>query len=291
MRSIVVMPAISGGRNACWPARAAGSGASRTMLTTAPAAPPSDRRQRTGSAATAAAPPTENCGSSTCDRSCRRRRRSRRTGSARRPGRRGGAPSAPPRSIGKLSAGPADRFPATAAPSPPARAGTAAAAVRSNAGVVPRTTSPGRHRPAWRSTVIRTSRVAGKRRGASWRRQSRRTSAGVRGDAHPRSAACLLLVQLAAQQDHGAQILHRHREAQLGDEAAAPGQRAERRPPQQQRGRRRRVPPPARSRSMRRWRQPHRARLPKVLPGPGMCLTTAVACQASSTRPTIVAIH
>ncbi len=63
-------------------------------------------------------------------------------------------------------------------------------------------------------------------------RQAGDTAAGYRrrdpsGHRYPRFAPSLLLVQLAAQQDHGAQILHGHREPQLGNEAAASGKRVE----------------------------------------------------------------
>ena len=73
---------------------------------------------------------------------------------------------------------------------------------------------------------------------------------------HPRPAAGALVGQLAAQQDHRAQVLHRDGEPQLRDEAAAPGERVERRPRRAARPRRPRARRSARARrrSTGRWR-------------------------------------
>ena len=91
-----------------------------------------------------------------------------------------------------------------------------------------------RRRPR-RATTMRTSRAGGKRsRLCQPRRQHRGGRDATVGHAATHgSAAGVLLVQLTAQQDDGAQVLHGDREAQLGDQAAAAGERIERRAAQQ----------------------------------------------------------
>ena len=103
VRSTVVKPAISGGTNACWFELDSGSGASRTMLTTAPAAPAEDRghgQDRRDRGGRADAP---TVGDDRHRRSPRSRRRRSRTGSSATAGATRWRTSSSPRSIGKLS--------------------------------------------------------------------------------------------------------------------------------------------------------------------------------------------